>query len=193
MKVVTLDKDTFQENCKALFNKFDHDFDLVVGIFQGGKYVLDVFIEHNKNDSIKFKTVTIQRDGTTGFKSNKMLRYILKRLPYSISNKLRVYEAKKLKRQAKAMTTNIEMDFDIKSSVKNKIKKVLILDDAIDSGHTMAIATKTITKVIPDVKIVTAVLSWTNAESIVKPNYFIYKDVLVRFPWSLDYKANDYE
>ena len=67
-------------------------------------------------------------------------------------------------------------------------KSILIIDDAIDSGKTMFVVNENIKRRFPKAKIKIAVISWTLNESIIKPDFYLYKNILVRFPWSLDFK-----
>ena len=48
-------------------------------------------------------------------------------------------------------------------------------------------------KLFPNAQIKNAVISWTIESSIIKPDYYLFKNVLVRFPWSKDYKGKDFE
>ena len=48
-------------------------------------------------------------------------------------------------------------------------------------------------KLFPNAAIKTAVVSWTIETSVVKPDYYLFKNTLVRFPWSKDYKGRDFE
>ena len=189
MEVITLNNEAFQNSCKTLFSTLDDDYDLVIGISKGGEYVLEAFALNTINKVIQFKIISIQRPSTTGFKKNKLLRHLLKLLPYTILDRLRVYEAKK---NQKNIATNISMpdvSIDLVDLNLKSIKKVLVLDDAVDSGVTLTKVVEAISKIIPEAIVVTAVLSWTNSRSLITPNHYVYKDVLVRFPWSLDYKS----
>lgn len=189
MEVITLNNEAFQNSCKTLFSTLDDDYDLVIGISKGGEYVLEAFALNTINKAIQFKIISIQRPSTTGFKKNKILRHLLKLLPYTILDLLRVYEAKKAQ---KNIATNISMpnvSIDLVDLNLKSIKKVLVLDDAVDSGVTLTKVVEAISKIIPEAIVVTAVLSWTNSRSLMIPNHYVYKDALVRFPWSLDYKS----
>ena len=85
----------------------------------------------------------------------------------------------------------IDINFDL--GKKDIIKKILIIDDAIDTGKTMFIVENSLRKLLPNTQIKTAVISWTIENSIVKPDYYLFKNCLVRFPWSKDYKHKDFE
>ena len=58
---------------------------------------------------------------------------------------------------------------------------------------TQFIIKNNLSKLFVNTRIKIAVISWTIESSIIKPDYFMFKNVLVRFPWSKDYKGKDFE
>ena len=80
------------------------------------------------------------------------------------------------------------LKFEIENTKAKSIKNILIVDDAIDTGKTMFIVKNNLKQKFPEAKIEIAVLAWTIDSSIVKPDYYLYKNTLLRFPWSNDYK-----
>ena len=77
--------------------------------------------------------------------------------------------------------------------LEKNVKSILIIDDAIDTGRSMFVVKNNLKTLFPNAQIKTAVISWTLENSIEKPDYYIFKNVLVRFPWSKDYKQKDVE
>ena len=75
----------------------------------------------------------------------------------------------------------------------SKVKNILIIDDAIDTGRTIFVVLNNLKRQFPEANIKMAVIAWTIEDSIVKPDYFIFKNDLIRFPWSKDYKGKDFE
>ena len=197
MKVITLNKKLFQEKSKELFSNIEGDFDLVIGILNGGGYLLDEFKKHNTNSSTLFKTIKIQRESTSSIKSNSIVKLILKVLPYSILDRLRLNEHKVQKEKPFLITEDFSNSlvysnlYDLKNP--KEIKRVLILDDALDSGKTMNKVINTCKSICNAAEIETAVIVWTNLESLIRPEYYLYKENLLRFPWSLDYKNKNDE
>jgi len=195
MEVITLNKKLFSEKCSELICKMDFHSDFVVGILGGGGYVIDEIVNEVGFDSTQFELVRLQR--VNKFKSNFVVKSILKLLPYSITNKLRILESKK----ARSSITELNLtklssnyiDFKLNSDSIDIVKNILILDDAIDTGKTMFIVKNSLSKLFPESQIKTAVISWTIENSIIKPDYYLYKNILVRFPWSKDYKGKDFE
>ena len=185
MKVKTLNKNQFEASCKQLFDQITPKPDLVIGISNGGAYVLDEF-KKCSTDTL-FQTVCVQRPTTTSFKTLSWVRGLLKLLPYKILNRLRITEHKK--RIIKSNNQLVKCDIDF-SGFSTIINSVLILDDALDTGNTLKSVIQTIQEQATNVTIKTGVIVWTNSVSQVQPDYFVFKDELVRFHWSLDYKTN---
>ena len=187
MKVITLNDIEFQESCRQLFSLINRDFDLVVGIMKGGDFVLKTYQSYAPKKGQSYGVVDLQRT-TTGFKKKRILKYLLRNLPYSILDKIRVYEFHWLNRKLKNQIIEPVEDFDMALDRPEEVKHILVLDDAIDSGATMLSTVKGLSKKYPRARIVTAVVAWTNSNSIYQPDYYRFKGVLIRFPWSLDYK-----
>lgn len=187
LKVITLHKPEFETQCQNLFSKIDIQPDVVIGVLNGGGFVLE---EYKKNAlaKTKFTTVKLQRDSTTGIKRKSLLQKFLKASPSTLLDGLRRMEHRRnLNRKLKEIQSDLEIE--IKSSPET-VDTILILDDALDSGVTMQSVVQSLQKQFPNSKIKTAVISWTNTKSFITPDYYIFKNTLVRFPWSLDYKTN---
>lgn len=197
MKVITLNKKDFLSKCKELINEVDVAPDLVIGILNGGGYLVEAFKEDVHYKTKRFEQIKLQRV-VESIKNNPILKILFKLLPYIILDKLRNHESIKDRKSIDSMNlvelANIKIDLKIASSSNNKlIKTILIIDDAIDTGKTMFVVKNKLRKMFPDAKIKIAVISWTLEASIIAPDYYIYKNILVRFPWSKDYKGKDFE
>jgi hypoxanthine phosphoribosyltransferase len=65
--------------------------------------------------------------------------------------------------------------------------RVLVTDDAVDSGATLATVLRHIHAVCPPgVEVRSAVITQTLEQPMIKPNYALFHNVLCRFPWSFD-------
>lgn len=195
MEVLTLNNDLFSEKCSELIGKIDFHADVMVGILGGGGYIIDQIVNQFDFDSTQFDLVRLQRGNK--FKSYFLIESILKLVPYSITNKLRILESKNARNSiAEINLTKVSsnyIDFKLNLGSTATVKNILILDDAIDTGKTMFIVKNSLSKLFPESQIRTAVISWTLENSIIKPDYYLYKNILVRFPWSKDYKGKDFE
>ena len=94
MEVITINKEDFSIKCIELSSKLDKEPQLIVGILNGGGYVTREIQNHFK--SSHFEMVKQQRQNR--LKSKKVIRFILKLLPYKVLNWLRVLESKKVKK-----------------------------------------------------------------------------------------------
>jgi len=195
IEVITLNREIFSEKCSELIGRIDFRSDLIVGILGGGGYIIDEIMSEVGLDSTQFELVKLQRGNK--FKSNYIIKSILKFLPYRITNKLRIFESKKARSSIVDLNlTEVSaesIDFKLNLDSRETVKNILILDDAIDTGRTMFIVKNSLSKLFPESQVNTAVISWTLENSIIKPDYYLYKNILVRFPWSLDYKGKDFE
>lgn len=190
MKVLTLNTETFEKESLKLISKLEVNPDLVVGILSGGGHVLEAIKKHPNVKSSLFEVVTLQRQSTNV--KQRFLKPVLSILPYSILNWLRILESNSVK--AKISNLNLEklqdntIAFDTRNTIAKPIKNILIIDDAIDSGKTMFVVKSNLQQKFPKAKIKIAVLAWTIDSSIIKPDYYLYNNTLLRFPWSNDYK-----
>lgn len=195
MKVVTLNNNRFKETCLELVSKFSLKPDLVISILNGGNYILNEIKKEAKFKKIHSESVKLKSNEK--FENYTLGKFILKILPYSITNRLRIFQSQKVKKSIKIINTDdlLKENTTLLEVLKTnkEITNILIVDDAIDTGKTMFKVKNMVKNSYPSAKIETAVISWTLENSIIKPDYFIFKNVLVRFPWSNDYKGNDFE
>ncbi|GAA3614244.1 phosphoribosyltransferase family protein [Flavivirga amylovorans] len=195
MEVITINNETFSRKSTELISQIDFNPDIIVGILNGGGYVVNEIKNEKRFEHVQFESIKLQRDNR--LKNNYFTRLILKRLPYSITNWLRVYESNKAKKAIETLNlenlSNSGINFKFNSNSKKTVDNILIIDDAIDTGKTMFIAKKYLIKRFPEAKIKTAVISWTIEKSIIVPDYYLFKNSLVRYPWSKDYKEKDFE
>ncbi|MEQ8924216.1 MAG: phosphoribosyltransferase family protein, partial [Fulvivirga sp.] len=79
--------------------------------------------------------------------------------------------------------------FNLKDATKKLIingARVVIIDDAIDTGRTMQLASEYLLKINPEVSLKKASLTITHRSVLVRPDYFLYERTILQFPWSLD-------
>ena len=195
MEVITLNKEAFSNSSAKLISKIDFQPDIIVGILNGGGYVVEEIKRAKEFDQVRIELVKLNK--RKGLKNNPVVKFVLNSLPTVITDKLRVLESKKARKSINNLDldslNNYSIDLKFDSDTKEKIKSILIIDDAIDTGKTMFVIKNNLSKSFPNAEIKTAIISWTIQTSIVKPDYWLYKNILVRFPWSIDYKAKDFE
>lgn len=82
---------------------------------------------------------------------------------------------------------NASMD-DTATSMIQGARRILIVDDAVDSGESMKKVVETVRGLNPRASVRTAAITLTTPAPAVSPDYYLYNQVLVRFPWSKDYR-----
>ncbi len=188
MKVITLNSIQFDQTVDQLSDKCSSfNPDVVIGILNGGSYVGKRIIQNNLFIKKKYYEVKLQRESTAK-KESKLFPLVVKSLPYFITNMLRVYEAKKLAKKERNHSNEFHINVP---ELASSDKKALIVDDAIDSGETMQKICIKMKEKYPDLIIKTACVVCTTDNPVVLPDYQLYDQVLVRFPWSSDYKGKD--
>ena len=196
MQVITLNETQLKECAKTLAEmtvKSDISrFDAVIAIRRGGCFVCDALCRFFPKERYKERyDITIQRP-TTKMKAN-FVGAVLKALPYPMLNVLRMVEAFMLtgrKRQKVRAGVNILLpDLLVESIKSSEEPKVLIVDDAIDTGNTLFAIENSLKKINPEIRIKVAAVTVTTSNPIRDADYFLYHNgTLIRFPWSNDYK-----
>ena len=189
MKVVTLDEKDILTRVNQLIQKIDFEPDVVIGVLNGAYYLVQLFKEEERFSEVKFYNIKLQRQQES-FKKKKIFNIILKLLPYWVLNKLRILESKKDNKSLAKLDKKALMlkSLQLPITSHHKHKKVLIVDDAVDTGKTMYVLKNNLKKVFSNSEIKVAVIAWTIETSIVQPDFYIFKNILVRFPWSKDFK-----
>lgn len=178
-KILTLDFKAFADTCRRLQHMVeDSGFipDIVIGIPTGGVHVADCFEGYIK------QSVKLIRPPRNKFK--KYLKHIIRLLPRAIIDRIRILEAHLLVRQGSHMSnTVIELpDIDVST-----VRRILLVDDAVDSGATLKAVRAKLTEVLPEIEIRTAVLTVTGKDVSITPDFCVYNNqTLIRNPWSID-------
>ncbi len=197
MRVITLHPKLFASECARLGEEVlkSGPFDLMIGIRTGGAFVADAICrEVCALAEVPRRDVRLQRASTPG--RSKAARGWLKRLPRPLLNILRMAESLWDGRHKPEQedVAKAENRLDIPEECREILttthpRSVLIIDDAVDSGVTLAATVAALRKLAPDARIVTAVLTITRPDSIITPDIALYRDrTLMRFPWSNDYR-----
>ena len=72
--------------------------------------------------------------------------------------------------------------------IKISNKKVLIVDDAIDYGETVLVIKSVLEEQFENIEVKVAVITKTLKYSYIEHDFCLFKNVLIRFPWSNDFK-----
>lgn len=193
----------FEDACFNLASEIisdDYIPDVVIGVAKGGAKVSLPIYNYLKvsNPNIKYCEVMIQRPCTV-FMKYIGIKNIFKFMPNICLDWLRkitiyihefIYDhfnKGEFKRKG-----HVYIPQDILYYIHHNNSKILIIDDAIDSGSTLTIINNYInsTFVGPALKYNTqiryAVLTTTYKNPIIKPNYCLYNRLILRFPWAFD-------
>ena len=151
--------------------------DLVLSILRGGEYVGRELFRDVRHESVVLQRPTTRRKG-------RIFGKVMQALPYWLLDRLRIAEAWLLSRKsAKYKPAEVELP-DVAAL------RILIVDDAVDSGHTLRSVVEAVTSANPDADVRTAVITVTTPHPVIRPNYMMFNNLsLIRFPWSKDYKT----
>ena len=196
MKVYTLDRDDIIQSSKLLAQKIlENNFkpQLIIGIKTGGIYISDPMYEFfSEHFELEYTTVKLSRALT---KKKKLIKIdkLLKFLPYFVLDFMRnievcLYELTKEKDYNPNREKDVEVNKDLENLLLN-ISKVLIINDAIDTGKTLLSVKNRLLKVNNKLEIKTAVLTNTHKKNYIDVDYQLYDRILLRCPWANDYKG----
>lgn len=208
MKVKTIVGKDFDDLCFDLACKIiedDYKPDVVIGIKNGGSIIAKKVLNYlDITCKPKYYELTIQHNCTKTFEKihiGNILRY----LPIFSLDAIRIMQMNFYEFLYDHFNYNRKyyveknLDKDLKSYLMHGNKKILIIDDTIDSGNTMDEA-----KVYVDwfglpmpgyirneIRICTATTTYKHPK--VKPDYSLYNRTIIRWPWAFDNKNNKIE
>lgn len=199
MKVVNLSHNEIKSYLKSVFS--DSNFNsmgkiAIVSIATGGVKIgklLEDLLTEKSNSSISSITVKCQRPSTNLKKKSPIREFLLKKVfrvtPYYVLNRLRILEHKKLLKVAsQARTISTDKSFDLLCTADT----VFIIDDAIDSGYSFSAVYNHVQtfklKNRLNFQTISLCIAVTQEDPAFSPDFYMVKDALVRFPWSMDSK-----
>lgn len=196
MRVVTLRQQEFEQACFRLAKDvaLQYSPDVIIGILTGGAYLGRIIYDVlNDDGSKKYVEVEAHRQGHR-VRGNGIVKSVFSVLPQCVLDGMRMLESKILEWRNRGRTpeprqVKVEMPAGVHKKLSDGGCRVLIVDDAIDSGATMASVKDYILREYPENTVRTAVITVTTASPAVEADFRLYRDrVLVRFPWSNDMK-----
>lgn len=178
-RVVTFDSRRFGDACLKLKDKVEASGfvpDLVMAIPRGGCHLrLEAWTD--------FKSAEMSFVKRHGVSIKDLLKPVIKILPTSIRDRLRALDAGRLIRRS----GHVSADSVILPELESGVKRVLLLDDAVDSGSTLRSVIDAMKIRYPDIEVKSAVITITSDTPIAMPDYYLYNDsTLIRMPWSID-------
>lgn len=190
MHVITVDNKIFGEMCRNLWEQViesGYTPDIIVAVERAGVYVAEEM--HIKD----YFSVRCRREGTEAKKGG--LGRILRYLPAQINIILRKIEYHLLVWRDKSVDyrpRQVEVPTALKKRLKEGGKKVLIVDDAVDSGRSLLSVINKLAEYDSNNKIQSAVITVTRPETVCSPDFALYRNrTIIRFPWAEDRRQSN--
>lgn len=173
-----------EETKKLYFKiKFKYNFDLVIFIARGA-YMMG-------EDMAKFQGVPCLEifASRRGNDFKDFLSPLLKVIPTKVKKNLREKEMR-----AYIHAKNIERHVEFDEIVWERYldcRKILLVDDSIDTGHTLKNCRDTIKDFFPEAEVKVAVLNvFTESEKVATADFHLYENTAISGPWSSDSREN---
>ncbi len=183
MKVITLDTDGLAAAGARLQMLVGETYrpDLVVGIARGGAYVAQ-----NMFVAVRHVSVTCRRPSSSRKDQHGVMMTLVRRLPLWVRDTMRCIETRLLAGSGNP-GRNVTAGADVWTAVAGA-GCILVVDDAVDSGHSLKAVVEEICRRNQSAEIRSAVVTVTTVAPVMSPDYTLYSQVLLRFPWSGDYR-----
>lgn len=182
MNYIEMSEKNVKENAIKLFEiikKDNYDYDLVIFISKGA-FSIGNELANMKN--VPLLEIHAQRKGGV---IKRLLKPFMRCVPKSILIGLRRHEMKTPYHE-KNKERNVSYS-EKKYSEHIKSKKILLVDDSIDSGYSIMETLNKLKEIFKNSEIKTAVFNTMN-KSKYKPEYTLFSDVMICGPWSNDSK-----
>lgn len=167
-------------------------FDATVAIFRGGSLVCQSLCHNLPEEYLgHWSTVMLQRPSTK--KKDGLIGKILPYFPIPILNLMRLVESSILNLRHKIKRDVILPEVSLGCKLRELLcthssPEILVVDDAVDSGITLAAVYRSIHEINPKAKVTSAVITVTTSQPEINPDFSIYSNhTLIRFPWSKDF------
>jgi hypoxanthine phosphoribosyltransferase len=190
----TLLQPDFDAACADLMHLVENSFtpSVVVGIRTGGWIVAGSMVRAASTPLLVLP-LTSRRAATAAKSRLPLFRTLLAALPRPVLDVLRRLEHRwlikpRVGRVPDQWADRTEADA-IASAIEGMVEAphILVVDDAIDSGVTLATVLGLLREVCPrGTEIRSAAVTQTLENPIVKPDYVLFHGTLCRFPWSFD-------
>ncbi|HTW72132.1 MAG TPA: phosphoribosyltransferase family protein [Acetobacteraceae bacterium] len=190
----TLDPPRFAAACASLMqqamDRFDPD--VLVGVRTGGLVVAEAMADSVQN-RVPVMPLTCRRASTSAKSRFGLLPAVLAVLPQAVVDGLRWLEHRLLSALRRRKSTPQEIDHAEAMAIGEYLtahaaaRRVLVVDDAVDSGVTLSTVLRLLREAAPGgTELRSAVVTVTLDQPLVEPDFALYRGVLCRFPWSFD-------
>lgn len=184
--------------------------DCILSIRSGGTYVAREIYPH-----IPHQEVTLRRRSTGAKRSRggQLLAMLLRHLPHRLTDRLRIMESRLLRKNFRRRYSTRDSVEEAVTEARGRIegmtatltqryRRILVVDDAVDSGLTLAAVLATLHAAAatesgdtrPEIR--SAVITVTTPDPVIRPDFYLYPHLspaddsltLIRFPWAADAK-----
>ncbi|WP_338587249.1 phosphoribosyltransferase [Clostridium baratii] len=186
MESIELSLESSKEQSKKLAEKIyeSYKYDLVIFIAKGSYTIGREIADYNDVELIEIRAT---RKGN--FLKEK-LKNVLNILPKNIKDILRNIELNS-NIHSKMSERKIIYDESVWEKFSDR-KKIILVDDSVDTGHSMKQCKESIEKFFKNSDVKLASLNvFSKSEEVIKIDYYLYKDKLCKGPWSNDSKENN--
>lgn len=196
MKVKTIIGKEFAETCRALAESISLNYcpNLIIGVLTGGGYIgRELYDVLKQKNDCAYTELKVQRTNTQK-KENTLVKAVLKRAPIFLLNWMRMLESFVLEKRAKKHNPKREGKIVFSAEILKFLesddrKRILLVDDAIDTGATLNLIKEHLEKHFKNIEIKIAVITVTMPHPIVDADFYLFHNrTLIRFPWSNDLK-----
>lgn len=166
---------------KQLVTKIDFNPDLVVFIAKGSYQIGEVLAE---SFCVPLVEITAKRFGDS---KKDFIKPILRCLPSKIKFFLRKVE---IKLNVHNNSSDRSVKLVIPDSMKKfKYKKIILVDDSVDTGHSILAATNKLLEVYPNAEVKVAAFNvFDSSKQLVDVSYSLFENKMLLGPWSKDSK-----
>lgn len=184
MKYIELSRKDIEEQCKDWANEIKKSYqpDLIVYVAKAGyligREMKDVF-------NVPLVGISATREGNA---LKEVVGPIVSRMPNFVRNILISLE---LKSDTHSKNTERQIHFHegLEKLKSSNIQNILVVDDSVDTGHSMKQVVDAIHSLFGDVEIKIAGLNvWDKSRSIIDSDFALYKNTVIKTPMSKDSK-----
>lgn len=184
MKYIELSRKDIEEQCKDWAKEIQKSYqpDLIVYVAKAGyligREMKDVF-------NVPLVGISATREGNA---LKEVVGPIVSHMPNFVRNILISLE---LKSDTHSKNTERQIHFHegLEKLKSSSIQSILVVDDSVDTGHSMKQVVDAIHSLFGDVEIKIAGLNvWDKSRSIIDSDFALYKNTVIKTPMSKDSK-----
>ena len=184
MKYIELSRKDIEEQCKDWAKEIQKSYqpDLIVYVAKAG-YLIGREMKNVFN--VPLVGISATREGND---LKEVVGPFVSKLPNFVRNILISLELKS-DTHSKNTERKIHYHEGLEKMKSQNIKSILVVDDSVDTGHSMKQVVDAISSLFDDVEIKIAGLNvWDKSRSIIDSDFALYKNTVIKTPMSKDSK-----